>query len=340
MVVPLPSPIDLLTAWSFDLSVQLPLIATAVGLLWAVRRIRRQHPANPVPAWRVALLLAGLAVIELALEGVVGQYDDTLFVDHMAQHLLLMLVAAPLIVLGMPVTIALRVATPEVRRRWLLPILHSRAVAFLSHPMVGLVLFTGSLWITHFSPIYELALENSLVHDLEHVVYLVAAVLYWGPVLGADPVRRRVPIIVRFVAILIGMAQGSLLGVVILLAQSPLYPHYVGLHLDDIAPIADQQMAGAAMWVVSAVLIPLWGGLVFRDWMEAEEEKSAREDARLARLLAARSSRAAGVRRPVAAVGGDSDARPRAPETASQPGGRARTPEPGSKPRSATARPD
>ena len=300
MVVPLPSPLDLLTAWSFDLSVQLPLLATAGGFLWAVRRIRRQHPGNPVPAWRVASLLAGMAVIELALESVVGRYDDTLFVAHMAQHLLLMLVAAPLIVLGTPVTIALRVATPDVRRRWLLPILHSRAVAFLSHPLVGLALFTASLWITHFSPIFELALENSLVHDLEHVAYLAAAVLFWGPVLGADPVRVRVPVIVRFVAILIAMAQGSLLGVVILLAAAPLYPHYAELNLGYITALADQQMAGAAMWIASAVLVPLWGGLVLFDWMRAEEAASVREDARLARAMAAPSSLPPGRRQPVA----------------------------------------
>jgi putative membrane protein len=290
MVVPLPSPLDLLTAWSFDLSVQLPLLATAAAFLWAVRRIGRQHPGNPVPAWRVVSLLAGLAAIELALQGVVGQYDDTLFVAHMAQHLLLMLLAAPLIVLGTPVTVALRVATPGVRRRWLLPILHSRAVAFLSHPFLGLALFTGSLWITHFSPIYELALENSVVHDLEHVAYLVSAVLFWGPVLGADPVRLRVPVIVRFVAILVAMAQGSLLGVVILLASTPLYSTYANLHLGYLTPLADQQMAGAAMWVVSAVLIPAWGALVFLDWMEAEEEKTAREDARIARAMAAQAA--------------------------------------------------
>ncbi len=310
MVVPLPSPLDLLTAWSFDLSVQLPLLASAAGFLWAVRRIRRQHPGNPVPAWRVVSLLAGLAAIELALQGVVGQYDDTLFVAHMAQHLLLMLLAAPLIVLGTPVTVALRVATPGVRRRWLLPILHSRAVALLSHPILGLALFTGSLWITHFSPIYELALENSVVHDLEHVAYLVSALLFWGPVLGADPVRLRVPVIVRFVAILVAMAQGSLLGVVILLAATPLYSTYANLHLGYITPLADQQMAGAAMWVVSAVLIPLWGALVFNDWMRAEEEKSVREDARLARVLAARRSLAAGGRQPVASpAGGDAGGR-------------------------------
>jgi putative membrane protein len=291
LVVPLPSPLALITAWSFDLSVQLPLLATAAAYLWAVLEIRRRHPRNPVPAWRAACFLVGLAVIELALQGVVGQYDTTLFADHMVQHLLLMLVAAPLLVLGTPVTVALRVATPDVRRFWLLPILHSRAVTFLSNPFVGLVLFAGSLWVTHFSPIYELALENTFVHDLEHVAYLAAAILFWGPMIGADPVRARLPHPVRLVLILFAMVQGSFLGVVIVLAPAPLYAHYLGLHLGYVTPLADQQMAGAAMWVVGAILVPLWGGLVFADWMRAEEAKGVREDARLARAAAARRSR-------------------------------------------------
>jgi putative membrane protein len=289
-VPPLSSPLDLLTAWSFDLSLQIPLLATAAAFIWAVLEIRRQHPGNPVPAWRVASFLLGLAVIEVALEGIVGQYDDVLFVDHMIQHLLLMLVAAPLMVLGTPITVALRVATPDVRRRWLLPLLHSRAVAFLSHPLVGLALFTASLWITHFSPIYELAIENGLVHDMEHGVYLAAAILFWGPILGADPVRVRVPFVMRLVAVLFAMVQGSFLGVVIVLAPAPLYAHYADLNLGYITALADQQMAGAVMWVVGAILIPLWGGLVFYDWMRAEEAAGVREDARLARAEAARQA--------------------------------------------------
>jgi cytochrome c oxidase assembly factor CtaG len=170
-------------------------------------------------------------------------------------------------------------------------------VTLLSHPLVGLALFTGSLWVTHFSPIYELALENPFVHDLEHVLYLTAALLFWGPIIGADPVRARLPHPVRLVLILFAMVQGSFLGVVIVLAPAPLYAHYQNLHLDYITPLADQQMAGAAMWVVGAILIPLWGGLVFYEWMRAEEAAGIREDARIARAAAAERTRAEAAKR-------------------------------------------
>ena len=153
-----------------------------------MRGVNRRHPASRVPARRVAAFLAGLATIEVALDGIVGRYDTTLFTDHMLQHLLLMMLAAPLLALGTPITVALRAASPRVRTRWLLPILHGRAVdCILSYPLVGFALFAGVLWVTHFSAIYELSLENNLVHYLEHGAYLFAALLFWWPMVGRDP---------------------------------------------------------------------------------------------------------------------------------------------------------
>lgn len=282
-VVPEPSPIDLLRDWSFDPSVQVPVLLAAATYLYAVRRVNRRHPANPVPVARTAAFLAGLAVIEVALQGVVGQYDDVLFSDHMIQHLLLMMAAAPLLALGAPITLALRVATPGVRTRWLLPVLHSRPVEWLSHPLVAWLLFAGSLWGTHFSAIYELALTNNTVHDLEHLELLLAALLFWWPMIGRDPSRWRLGYPVRLVLMLMQMVQGSWLGVAILNSQTPLYQHYAELHLPWISALADQQAAGAVMWISGDVGFLVLTLVVVRNWMNAQRAEAARIDARLDR---------------------------------------------------------
>ena len=283
LVVPEPGPADLLQDWSFEPAVQLPLLAVGLAYLWTVRRINRRHAANPVPARRVAAFLGGLVTIELALDGIVGHYDSTLFSDHMIQHVLLMMLAAPLLTLGTPITVALRAASPRVRSRWLLPALHSRAIGVLSHPLVGFVLFAGALWVSHFSAIYELSLENNLVHYLEHAVFLFVALLFWWPMVGRDPSRWRLPYPVRLAVMLLQMVQGAFLGVAILEASAPLYAHYAGLHLGYITPLADQQAAGAIMWVGGGAGFLLWSGLILADWMRAEEAEAVLVDARLDR---------------------------------------------------------
>lgn len=278
----MPSAADLLT-WSFDPTIQVPLILSALAYLWAVRRVNRRHAGHAVPMRFVVAFLAGLATIEMATQGVIGAYDDVLFSDHMIQHLLLMMVAPPLLVMGAPITLALRLARPAVRARVLLPLLHCRVVRFLGHPLVSFLFFAGILWVSHFSPLYELSLENGTVHDLEHLAFLSAALFFWWPILGNDPAPRRIPHPVRLVILLMQMVQGAFLGVAILNAPRPLYAHYAGLHLSWITPLADQQVAGAIMWVFGGLIFFGAAMVVLYQWMQAEDAATVRLDARLDR---------------------------------------------------------
>jgi putative membrane protein len=295
--VPMPTLLDLVADWSFDPSIQLPVILAAVLYLWAVIRVRRDHPDNPVPTARIVTFLAGLAVIEYALQGPVDHYEATLFADHMTQHLLLMMVAAPLLVMSAPVTLLLRVASPRSRARWILPVLHSRLLRLVSHPIVASALYAGVLWATHFSSIYELALENDTVHYLEHAAYLTAALLFWWPMLGRDPSPWRVSHPLRLVVMLLQMAQGAFLGIAVMNAGAPLYAHYADLRLSWITPIADQQLAGAVMWGLGGLGFLAAGLVIFYDWMRVEEEAAVRIDARLDREERERLAGEAGGRR-------------------------------------------
>jgi putative copper resistance protein D len=277
-----------MTGWTFDLSVWVPVLLAALAFGWARRRVNRRHPARPVSLWRLVSWLAGLGAIVVALASPVEAYDTTLFSAHMIQHLLLTMVAAPLLVLAAPITLLLRVSTPDARRRWILPVLHSRIVRVLSHPIVAWGLFAAVMWLTHFSPLFDAALEDETLHRLEHALYLGSALLFWWPVVGADPSPHRLGYPARLFYLALGMPLSSFLGLVIYSAQTVLYPHYLTLERAwGPSPLDDQRLAGGIMWVVGDAAFVLALVLVVAAWLRHEERANLLEDARLARRRAA-----------------------------------------------------
>lgn len=285
-----PAPADVLLDWSFDPLVAIPLIGVAVAYLWAVRRVDAAHPDNPVPRARTTAFLLGLVTIEVALQSIIERYDTTFFSDHMVQHILLTLVAAPLLVLGAPITLLLRVARPAHRRRVILPILHSRIVRVLAFPVVSWSLFTAVMWGTHFSPIFDRSLTDPFVHDIEHLLYLSAGLLFWWPAVALDPSPWRMPHPARVLYLFLQMPQNTFLALAILYASAPLYPHYAALRLSwGLAPLADQQLAGGLMWIVGDVVFVAAMALVMAGWMRREEREGElgerRADAARAAIL-------------------------------------------------------
>jgi putative copper resistance protein D len=252
-----------------------------------------------VPSWRIGSWLAGLGVLGVALLSPVDTYATSLFSVHMAQHLLLTMVAAPLLALGAPITLLLRVARPGTRRALILPLLHSAPLRAVSFPVVSWVLFAAVMWATHFSALFDAALENPLVHDGEHLLYLGAGLLFWWPVVGADPAPWRMSHGARIGYLALGMPQNTFLGLAIYSAQVVLYPHYATLVRPwGPDPLTDQQLAGGLMWVGGDFLfiIPLL--IAVGAWMRAEEARGARIDAQLARRN--RPAVSAGSARPTA----------------------------------------
>ena len=270
---------SLLFGLSFDPAVTLPLAAVAFAWIVAVRRVDAAHPANPVPRIRTVAFFGGLAAIAIALQSGIERYDTALFSVHMVQHILLTLVAAPLIALGAPVTLALRVASPVARRRWLLPILHSRPLRVLAHPVVAWLIFAGVMWAAHFSPLFDLALENRLAHDLEHGLFLGAALLFWWPAVGLDPAPWRLSYPARLLYVFLQMPQNTFLAVIILNAQSVLYPHYATLErIWGPSPLFDQKAAGGIMWLAGDFLFIAAMAAILVGWMRHDERDTARSE--------------------------------------------------------------
>jgi putative membrane protein len=286
-----PTVAALLFGWTFEPIIAIPLLVAASAWIAAVRAVNAAHPANPVPPLRTAAFFGGLVAIAVALMSGLERYDTVLFSAHMIQHILLTLVAPPLIVLGAPITLLLRLARPETRRRRILPVLHSRIVRALSFPVVAWVLFAGVMWATHFSPVFDQALENPLIHDLEHAAYLGAGLLFWWPAIGLDPTPWRMSHPVRALYVFLQMPQNTFLAVAILSATAPLYPHYATLVRPwGPTPLADQQAAAGIMWFIGDLLfLAAILGLV-AVWMRHEERTTAiadrRADARRDQLTA------------------------------------------------------
>jgi cytochrome c oxidase assembly factor CtaG len=274
-----------LTAWGFDPVVVALLLASAALYLRAVRSARARHPGPNAGAEltrRAWYFLGGLAVLYVALQSPIEAYSEQRLAVHMVQHLLLTMLAAPLLLLGAPVTLALRAATGEGRRRVLLPLLRSRVVRWLFSPLLGWSLFTVVMWATHFSPLYDAALRSTGLHALEHLAYMVSAALFWAPLLGVDPNPRRLSHPARILYMFLAMPQMSLLGLALWGTSGVLYPTYLAT-LGQSAAQADQQLAGTLMGSAGMLFLVPAMALVLLDWLRHEERAAARLEARESR---------------------------------------------------------
>ena len=274
-----PTAASLLLGWTFEPLPTLGMAVAVVWWLWAVRRVDAAHPANPVPRRRTVAFLAGMLALGVALLSGVDRYDTALFSVHMVQHVLLMLVAAPLLALAAPITLILRVSAPETRRRWVLPILHSRILRFVGHPVTAWLLFAVTMWAAHFSPLFNASLEDPLVHDAEHVLFLTVALLFWWPAVELDPAPYRLSHPARIGYLFTQMTQNTFLAFVILNATDVLYPHYATVVRPwGMAALEDQRLAAGIMWIagdavfLTAIMAVVWG------WMRAEARGQARAD--------------------------------------------------------------
>ena len=274
-----PTILSLILGWTFEPLPTLALLVSIGWWQWAVRRVDAAHPANPVPRRRTVAFMLGMLAIAFALISGIARYDTALFSVHMVQHVLLMLVAAPLIAMSAPVTLLLRVSSVETRRRWWLPALHSRVMRFLAHPVVAWILFASIVWATHFSALFNASLEDPIVHQGEHILFLTGALLFWWPAVALDPTSWRMSHPARIGYTFLQMTQNTFLAVVILNASSVLYLHYATITLPW-GPVAldDQRLAAGIMWIVGDVVFLTAILALFAGWMRAEARDSSRAD--------------------------------------------------------------
>ncbi len=228
-----------------------PAVVLALGLAAlayarGVRRLRRDDPAL-LPWRRIAAFHGGLTVLALAIAPPLHALASTLFSAHMVQHVLIVVVAAPLLVAGRPAVVLAAGLRAGSGGRHVVASVVTRARAL---PLVLAPVITGLvLWAWHLPTLYELALANEAVHLAEHAMFLGAAVLFWGVL--ADS-RHRGPLgpPAAVLAVLANAVQGAALGAVITFAAAPLYPIHAARAAEwGMPPLDDQRLAGVIMWV-------------------------------------------------------------------------------------------
>ena len=256
--------------------------AAVSGLVYATadQRVRRVRGRRAPRARRTAFF-AGLAVILLALTGPIDAAVGSSFSMHMLQHLLLTMVAAPLLLLAAPLTLALA-AWPASSRRSFAAVLHSHPARLVSNPLVAWATFFAVLWMAHLTGLYEASLRSDGVHAFEHVLFLGTALVFWAPIVRADPSPSVLSYPAKILYLFVAMPAMALLGLSIVSARDVLYPTYA--QAEGVArALADQRAAGAIMWAGTMVLIVPALGVVLWEWMAADEREGRRVDARLAR---------------------------------------------------------
>ena len=259
-----------LERWEFAPVVTAIVVVFAALYLWGAWRVGRRHPARPWPWWRTALFLGGLAVVVLATESGIGAYDDVLFWDHMIQHLMLIMIAPPLLVLAQPVTLLLHASRNPVHT-WAKRVVRSRVVSFLTWPPFVLILYAATIAGTHLTGLMSLVMSNPALHDAEHALYLVVGYLFFLPILGTEPIRWRLSYPIRFVMLVVAMPVDTFTGLVLGTENTPMKGMDRMRPPGSLSPVADLHAGGAVMWIGGDAIMLGFMMLVFLMWAHADQ---------------------------------------------------------------------
>jgi putative membrane protein len=261
----------------------LTLVATAYSL----RLITLSRERRPVPGWRVACFVSGLALIAIAFISPLGRLDDELVLAHMGQHLLMGDLGPLLIVLGLTGPLL----QPLLQSGWLGWTRH------LAHPLVALPLWAADLFIWHVPVLYQAATDHAAIHALQHGCFIGFGVLMWMPLFGPLPQPKWFSIPAK-IGYLIGVRlTGTVLANVFMWSNSVFYPHYAAGEASwHLAPLTDQSIAGVMMMTEGGFVTLGVLAWLFLQWAQQDTERQRLldlADSRGVPLSDARAARAA-----------------------------------------------
>ena len=271
--------------WSID--PPLGYLAVAYVLLMALLYVLggrgRGTPLRREPL-REASFFAGLLVIIVALNSPIDYYADQLFWVHMIQHILLLTVAPPLILLGRPWPRLWRAFPLEVRTtvgRNLARGRFTAPVRVMSGPLAAWILFNATLVVWHIPAAYNATLTSNLIHQTEHAMFFFFGLLFWARVIDPGPLKPRLVWPMRIAGVAGAMVVGWLLAIVLVLAPHPLYAHYASLahRPGGISALTDQQLAAGMMWVPGSLAYTLTLLIAFTRWLAADSATTRRRTA-------------------------------------------------------------
>jgi cytochrome c oxidase assembly factor CtaG len=244
---------SLLNDWSPPVALNITIFLTAFFYLRGWWSVRGSSP-NLLPISRLAAFLVGMFFLWFAIGSPLSAFDEASLTVHMIQHILLMLVIPPLVLLGAPALPFLHGLPQWFVRATLGPFLRWPPVQFigkvLTHPLVCWILAAVTLVAWHVPSAFELALRADFWHEVEHLCFLSTSMLFWWPVIQPFPSEARWPRWSIPAYLFLGMFPGSALGAFLAFCDRLLYPSYSKAPpLFSITPLTDQILAGTLMWV-------------------------------------------------------------------------------------------
>lgn len=273
-----------LTSWEWRLDVI--LVVTLLGGVYVAGwwRLRRQD-AYIARTWRLALYLAGLAIICLSLLSPIDTFGSLLFFMHMIQHVLLLMLAPLLLLLADPLPVILwglprgpRQVVGGLLTRHAVPRRLLRALTLMP---VAWLLYVLNLWVWHVPVAYEAALRHELIHDIEHLAFFVTALLFWWPITNPAPrVHGHVDHGLRIMYVIFATLQNTLLAALISLIDRVLYPYYTAVpQLWGLTPLQDQITGGLIMWIPGGMMYVITALVLVARKLHHEEQITRQHEA-------------------------------------------------------------
>ncbi|MGA4846959.1 cytochrome c oxidase assembly protein [Streptomyces sp. G5(2025)] len=255
----------------------------ALGLYgWGVVRLVRRGDKWPVG--RTISFVLGILSVLLVMCTKLNDYGMVMFSVHMVQHMVISMLSPILLLLGAPITLALRALPVAARghkgpREWLLWLLHSRYMRIITHPAFTIPLFIASLYALYFTPIFDTLMGSKAGHIGMMVHFLAVGLVFFWPIMGVDPGPHRPGYVMRMLELFAGMPFHAFFGIALMMATQPMIGTYMhppaSLGIDA---LADQEAAGGIAWAFSEIpSVVVLVALLFQ-WRRSEDREARRKD--------------------------------------------------------------
>ncbi|MEU2514010.1 cytochrome c oxidase assembly protein [Streptomyces syringium] len=249
---------------------------------WAVVRLRRRGDAWPVG--RTVAFVLGVLTVALVMCTKLNEYGMVMFSVHMVQHMVISMLSPILILLGAPVTLALRALPAAGRgrrgpREWLVALLHSRYMRIITHPAFTIPLFIASLYALYFTPLFDFLMGSKTGHIAMMVHFLAVGLVFFWPIMGVDPGPHRPGYVMRMLELFAGMPFHAFFGIALMMASEPMIGTYTNPPASlGIDPLSDQQAGGGIAWAFSEIpSVVVLIALVYQ-WYRSDQRQARRTD--------------------------------------------------------------
>ncbi|MDI3404663.1 cytochrome c oxidase assembly protein [Streptomyces cavernicola] len=255
----------------------------ALGLYgWAMVRLRRRGDSWPVG--RAISFAIGVLTVALVMCTKLNEYGMVMFSVHMVQHMVISMLSPILLLLGAPITLALRALPVAGRgrkgpRELLLMLLHSRYMKVITHPAFTIPLFIASLYALYFTPLFDFLMGSTPGHIAMMVHFLAVGLVFFWPIMGVDPGPHRPGYVMRMLELFAGMPFHAFFGIALMMATQPMIGTYMNPPASlGIDALADQEAAGGIAWAFSEIpSVVVLVALLFQ-WRKSEEREARRKD--------------------------------------------------------------